>query len=281
METASSTENFQAQSNTSFPYRLAAIDLDDTLLGPDKEISAANAAAVRALQERGVRVVLASGRRHENMLRFHQQLELQGPIVSCSGALVKDAETGEILYQQLVPADLAAELVVEGAALDITIMYYRLDGVYANQRTPWTDLYQSRTGQKLNFYGDLTRLAGDTPLKIIWCDRAERVSTLLSQVRSRYTGRLEPLTTDPEYLEFLAVGADKGVGVAAVAKRYGIEPAQVVAFGDGNNDVSMLKWAGLGVAMSNARPSALAVARLVSPPGDPETSLARAIAKIL
>jgi hypothetical protein len=100
-------------------------------------------------------------------------------------------------------------------------------------------------------------------------------------MKSYYRGHLEVITTDPEFLEFTAVGVDKAVGVAAVAKRYGIEPAQVLTFKDGNNDVAMLKWAGLGVAMSNARPSAKALAALVSPARDPEVSLARAIAMVL
>ncbi|MBC7804582.1 MAG: HAD hydrolase family protein, partial [Akkermansiaceae bacterium] len=73
-----------------FPFRLAAVDLDDTLLGPDKEISAANYAAVHRLVEAGVHVVLASGRRHENMRRFYKELDLSsGWIVSCNGAMAR------------------------------------------------------------------------------------------------------------------------------------------------------------------------------------------------
>src|SRR5690349_14804347 len=93
-----------------FPYRLAAVDLDDTLLGPDKQISAANLAALRALQARGVRIVLASGRRYENMLPFHQQLDLETPIVACQGAFVKDVRTGTVLHQHGLPAELAQEI---------------------------------------------------------------------------------------------------------------------------------------------------------------------------
>ena len=69
--------------------------------------------------------------------------------------------------------------------------------------------------------------------------------------------------------------------MAAVASRYGIMPEQVMAFGDGNNDVSMLAWAGLGIAMDNGRPAAKAAAKRVSPPGKPETALARAVASIV
>lgn len=269
------------QNASLLPFRLAVVDIDDTLLGCDKQISAANAIAVRTLQEQGVRVILASGRRHENMLRFHEQLGLTGLIVSSGGALVKDAETGNILHQCLVAADLAAELAIEGTARGMTLIYYRLDGVYVREKSGWTDLYQRRSGDELKVYGDLTRLAGDTPQKVIWCEQPEQIAQLLPHMKSYYDGRLEVITTEPEYIEFTALGVDKALGVAAVAKHYGIEPAQVVTFGDGNNDVPMLKWAGLGVAMSNARPNAKAVADLVAPPGDPETSLARAIALVL
>ena len=96
-------------------FRLAAVDLDDTLLGPDKEISRANLEAVHALRARGVCVALASGRRHANMLRFHRQLGL-GPddvIVSCNGALVQTAETGRVLHERRVPYDLAREILAD------------------------------------------------------------------------------------------------------------------------------------------------------------------------
>lgn len=276
-----STENLQAQKATQFPFRLAAIDLDNTLLGPDKQISEANAAAVQALRDRGVHIVLASGRRHENMLRFHQQLGLRGPIVSAQGALVKDAETGEILHQQTVPANLAAEIVANGPTHGMTIIYYRSDGVHVRDRNEWTDLYQRRAGETVIVHGDLSDLAGDRPQKVIWCGPPEQVTALFDPMQQHYAGRLDLIITDPEFLEFTATGVHKAVGLSAVAQRYGITPAQVLAFGDGNNDVTMLQWAGLGVAMSHARPSAHAVADLIAPPGNPETDFARAVDAVL
>ncbi len=97
-----------------FPYRLAACDLDGTLLGPHKEISTANVDAVRRLQDAGARFVIASGRRHQNSLRFQRQLGLDGLMISCAGALVKDPLTEQTLREVLLPADLADELVARG-----------------------------------------------------------------------------------------------------------------------------------------------------------------------
>jgi hypothetical protein len=87
--------------------------------------------------------------------------------------------------------------------------------------------------------------------------------------------------TDDWFLEFASTGATKAAGVAAIAARYGIEQAEVLAFGDGNNDAALLAWAGLGVAMSHGRPAALAVAKMVAPAGDPESGLARAVEAVL
>jgi Cof subfamily protein (haloacid dehalogenase superfamily) len=261
-----------------FPYRLAAIDLDDTLLGPDKLVSAENAAAVHRLLAAGVRCVLASGRRHENMIRFHQRLDLRGPIVSCNGALVKDAEAGDVLREKLLPAPLAAAIVEEGDRRGVTQNYYHTDGgLYVREKTGWTDLYQSRTGSDVTVQPDLESFHGESALKIIWIDAPARIEQMREEMTEQYGEQLYITTTDPEYLEFMALGVSKAAGVAAVAERASIAPSEVIAFGDGNNDVPLLEWAGLGVAMSHARPAARAAADRIAPPGNPENDFARAV----
>ncbi len=181
------------------------------------------------------------------MLHFHRQLDLEGPVVSCNGARVKNAETSEVLHEHRVPEGLAAEVLTDGTGRGITQNFYHTDGgLYVRERTPWTDLYQQRTGSDLTFFGDLTRLAGESPLKIIWVDDGKNVAQLFPQMEARYAGRLYVTVTDPEYLEFMALGVSKAVGVAAVAARYGIARSETLAFGDGNNDVPLLEWAGRG-----------------------------------
>lgn len=266
----------------SLPYRLAAIDLDDTLLGPDKLISAANAAAVIALREAGVHVTLASGRRHENMLRFHQELGLQGPIVSCNGAQVRDAETNEVFAETLVPAALADEVIHLGDRLGMTQNYYHTNGsLYVREKDGWTELYQSRTGSDVTPTGDLVQFGGEHMLKVLWIGEPARISELYAELGPRYEGRLYVTITDPEYLEFMAPGVSKAAGLQVVAEHLHIPQSETIAFGDGNNDVPMLTWAGLGVAMDHGRPAAHAAAGLISAPGDPETGLARAIDALL
>lgn len=263
-------------------YRLAAIDIDDTLVGPDKLISEANLQAVHRLRAMGIRVVLASGRTHENMLPFHRRLGLDDYVISVNGALVKHAETEEVLLERAIAPDVAAEVVEEGLRRNLTVFCFGHHGVYVQREDHWTRSYANENNAAGLF---LANLAAGLPeprlLKITWATDPQRVMELAGEASDQYAGRLHSCITSPQYLEFAGPGSDKGAGVAAVAARYGISPVDVMAFGDGNNDVQMLKWAGLGVAMRNGRAAAHAAADRVSPPGDPETALARSISVLL
>ena len=261
-----------------FPYRLVASDLDGTLLGPHKEIGAANQAAVRHLQARGARFVVASGRRHQNSIRYYRELGLEGLMISCAGALIKDPDTEKTVREVLIPADLAAALVKEGQGSGYTVIYYHRDHLYIDTRNHWTDLYESRVGERAEMFpGDLSELWGEAALKIVWYGDPATLKPERTRLEEEYHGRLLVLATDPENLEFSAPAANKAEALAAVAAYYQVAPAETLAFGDGENDAPMLRWAGLGVAMDDGNALAKSAAGLVGPAGAPEESFARAV----
>src|SRR6201984_3730132 len=117
-----------------FPYRLAAIDLDGTLLGPDKKVSKENAASVRRLNENGAKVIIASGRRHQNSIRFQRQLELNGPIIACQGGLIRDGESGNVIEAHFLPQTVAREIVDAAEQNGVQPIYYHLDHLYVPER---------------------------------------------------------------------------------------------------------------------------------------------------
>lgn len=263
-----------------FPYKLAAIDIDQTLVGPDKRIGSANRRAVRQLMDRGCRVILASGRRHDNMLPYHRELGLEGFVVSAQGALARHETKGQVLHEAHLPPMDVVELIGQGLARRLTVMHWSHHGVAANDHTRWIDRYIEDCQDPVAVL-DLSGLFDCPAEKIVWGADPEVLAALLPEVRRRYGGRFQITLTDDFFLEFNAPAATKAAGVAAVARYYGIEAGQVLAFGDGNNDVPMLAWAGLGVAMSHGRPAARAAAGLTAPDGNPESSLARAVGVIL
>ena len=261
-----------------FPYRLAACDLDGTLLGPDKEISMANGEAVRRLQEHGARFVIASGRRHQNSVRYYRELSLEGWMISCSGALIQDPHTGQTLREVSIPAQQADELVARGQSSGFTVIYYHRDHLFVGEHNHWTELYEHRVGERAELFpGDMRELHGEAALKIVWYGEPDTLKILRPRLEQEYRDALTVLSTDAENLEFLAPAANKADSLAALCADYGVPQVETLTFGDGENDAPMLRWAGLGVAVDGADEAAKAAARLVGPPGPPEARVARAV----
>ena len=264
---------------TPFPYAMAAIDIDDTLVGPDKKIGEQNRKAVKRIQDLGCRVILASGRRHSNMLPYCDELGLIDFIVSCQGARVEHARKGQRLRLAALPRSATSSLVTEGISRGFTVMLWLTEGVFAQAHTSWVDVYHEESGDVVTIT-DLDALLDHPAEKVIWASDPARLLAVEPEIKERYEGRLSVLITNDWYLEMTALDAHKADGVAAVAAAAGIPREAVLAFGDGNNDVTMLSWAGCGVAMPHGRASAKAAARLVAPDGDPEAALARAVSQL-
>jgi hypothetical protein len=268
-------------------FRLAAVDIDDTLVGPDGVISPGNAAAVARLLAHGTRVVLASGRSHANMLPFHRALGLPpGPVISAQGAVVQDSDTGAVRFSHAIRDAELAEVTRDGRARGFAVQHYRPGGIHVDTRTRWTEYDQTRNSEPHVHVADLLTSGkqGGLPrdvAKIIWLGDPDAIAAAVADTHARYDARLAVTRTDPPYLEFSAPNVSKATALAEVAAALGATRAQVVAFGDGNNDAPMLAWAGLGVAMPHAGAMARAAADVVGPEGDPETALARAIAQVL
>ena len=266
---------------TTLPYRLGATDLDGTLLGPNKEISPDNFKAVERLRAAGLQIILASGRRHQNSIRFQRLLGLKGPIIACQGGLIRDGETGDVLEAHFISPALVREIVDIGTDAGVQVIYYHLDHLYGGAaHDRWLDLYESRVGEKPEVLPSLEQLNGQRALKLVWYGDPNILHPLRPQLESKFAGEVDVLSTENENLEFMPAGINKATALAKVIAKLRIQAREVVAFGDSENDVAMLRWAGLGVAMNHGTSSAKAAAKLVSAPGPPETAFARAVEQI-
>jgi Cof subfamily protein (haloacid dehalogenase superfamily) len=263
---------------TKFPFRLAAIDLDGTLLGPDKTISPENIAAVDRLHQSGVTVIIASGRRHQNSVRFQRQLRLSGPIIACQGGLIRDGESGNVIEAHFLPQSVTRQIIGEAEKRDIQVIYYHLDHLYVAERNnQWVHLYEARVGERAEILPNLEQLDGRRALKLVWYGDPEILNKIRPEMSAHYGEKVDILSTERENLEFMPRGINKATALAKVAAELGVRPDQVLAFGDGENDVQMLAWAGMGVAMSHGSQAAINAAKRVSPKGPPETAFARAV----
>ncbi len=260
-------------------YRIAFIDLDDTLLGPSKQISTDNQEALDCLRSAGVEIAIASGRHHRNITAL-RQLGPTGWVLSSNGSVVRHEQTGEVLAETYLDGALALELGTQAHALGLSAIGYHGDGAFVERTSEWTELYARESG----WTPKTVRFAALDPArfqKVIWAGHPERIRALAPPMQEEYSAHASVLVTNPELLEFFPRCVNKAVGAQALADRLAIPAGETLAFGDGSNDVELLRWAGLSVAMDHGRAMARHAARLVTPPGPPENAFARAVEQAL
>lgn len=250
----------------SLPFELLSLDLDLTLLDDTHRISPRNLSAVRRCHALGVKVVVTSGRMYRCTLPYVLELGAEvAPTITYNGAFIKQENTGEVLLHEHLDLSAARTLVDFCAQAGLNLNYYLDDSLYIARPNAWADLYAARTGAPLNPVDDLRVFAQRAPTKALIVDDPERIAALYAELAPQYADRAYVTISNVEYLEFMPSGVDKGKALSVVAAHYGIPREKVIAFGDADNDTPMIRWAGMGVAMANAKSGALAAADRVAP----------------
>ncbi|MCY3551158.1 MAG: Cof-type HAD-IIB family hydrolase [Candidatus Poribacteria bacterium] len=262
------------------PCRLAAFDLDGTLLNSEHKLAAKNREALQALAANDILVVLVSGRMHRSIQPISDQIGLENPIISYNGAMVRHATTGEVYHHTPVPADYAMAVVNDCIEQNLHLNFCLNDELYVAERNAWSDLYETRTGVPATPVGDLRELAGETPTKILLIHTPEKLQPLLESFQTNYAERLYVTQTQAEYIEFMNPTVTKGRALTALANQFNIPMNTVVAFGDSYNDESLLKTAGFGIAMANAVPPILACADHITTTND-DHGVAKAVRELI
>ena len=261
-------------------FKLAAMDLDGTLLGPDHTISEANALAVGRLQAAGAQVVLASGRHYTSMHKYVASLPGVQWVVSCQGGEVSDAGRTTILSRQFLQSAEVAKLTEAGRARGFSTVAYAVEGVFTDSASDYEmDFYTDLAGLRPVVLPRSELLARDI-FKVIWMGEPADLSRVAPADVTQMQG-VQAVRTNARFLEFMPAEVSKGSALATLASHLGIQPAAAVAFGDGDNDIPMFAWAGMSVAMPHSWPLARARAKRVAPDGPAETALARGVDLIL
>ncbi len=262
------------------PCRLAAFDLDGTLLNSEHKLAAKNREVLQALAANDILVVLVSGRMHRSIQPISDQIGLENPIISYNGAMVRHATTGEVYHHTPVPADYAMAVVNDCIEQNLHLNFCLNDELYVAERNAWSDLYETRTGVPATPVGDLRELAGETPTKMLLIHTPEKLQPLLESFQTNYAERLYVTQTQAEYIEFMNPAVTKGRALTALANQFNIPMNTVVAFGDSYNDESLLKTAGFGIAMANAVPPILACADHITTTND-DHGVAKAVRELI
>lgn len=228
----------------------------------DLKLDPADAAAVARAAAAGLTVVAVTGRPFPGALPWLRRLGLPGPLVCYQGAQVRSLDGG-MLLDNGVPHELAADLIRFARERDLHVQTYRDDRLLIERDRPEAREYSHHAGMELHLVPDLIEATGPTTPKVVVVAARERIEALLPEVRSAFAGRVYAATSMPTYLEMTSPAADKRKALEFLCGQLGIGPAQVAAAGDGRNDLPMIEWAGLGVAVEGSPPEVLAAADLV------------------
>ena len=210
---------------------------------------------------RGITVLIASGRMFAATLPTARQLGLDTPVICYNGAMVKHPVSGDVWMEEQVEADIAGQLMDYCRENRLQLNFYWQDLLYTAEITPWLELYRNRTGAPVKVLPDFhTALRGIAPTKLIIVDEPVTIDRLLPQMREKFGSSLYVTKSNAEYLEFLPPNANKGAALAFVAERYGVSAQETIAFGDSWNDLPMIRWAGLSIAVGNAKPEVIEAA---------------------
>lgn len=249
-------------------YRLLVADIDGTLVNREREITPPVQAAVTAAQARGVRICLATGRIWPSARQFVEGLGADPPVILYNGAMVYDFARDEVWQRVPLPIEQARD------ALRILRRHpaaqphlYVDDRVYVQKRTESTMIYQRKDNLPVEVVGDLADWLSVAPMKILIIGERPALEAVARDLDA-LPYSVNHVFSEVIYLEVLPPGISKGVALRALAERLGIERDAIIAVGDNLNDLAMIEYAGLGVAMANAPEALRSRADFVAPSND-------------
>lgn len=255
-----------------------ALDIDGTLTNDQKVVTPRTKEALFAAQRAGIRVILASGRPVQGLRALARELELDryhGLLVAYNGAHVVDAESNEGLFDQPMEPAVMRELLDHLRSFDV--IPWVTEGEYLYVEDAYRCMISHRGRErnivkyerdacdlKIREVHDLAEVLDRPQDKILTAATDTYLAAHADEMYAPFRDRLSGMFTADFYFEFMAPGINKAHALAGALPKLGIDAAEVVAFGDGQNDAAMIAWAGTGVAMANAIDETKAVADMVT-----------------
>lgn len=236
-------------------YKMVAIDMDGTLLRPDHTISERTKKTIQKAKDKGIKIVLASGRPLEGLKKYLKELDLiseEDYVLGFNGALVQNTKTKKIIKRNVLKGNDLAYLYSISKKLGVNIHAFTQEGCI----TPVMNKYSELEGTMNEIPVKVTEFNNikkeEDIIKVMMVDEPEILDKAIENLPSDVYEKYTVVKSAPYFLEFLNKDANKGEGVKALANHLNISPKEIICIGDAGNDVHMIEFAGLGVAMGNA-----------------------------
>ncbi|MFR1449797.1 MAG: Cof-type HAD-IIB family hydrolase [Beduini sp.] len=237
-------------------YKLIALDLDGTLKTSQNTIGSKTKAALLKCQELGMKIVLASGRPTPGLRHESNQLKLKendGYILSFNGAKVHSESTGEVIYEKVLTNLQAKKMIKRAKDFKLAPMTYLGNDLVSDMCEDFYVIGEAKLNDMgLKSVDDLDEFVDFDPHKVLLAADPDYVASVLDDFKTPYESELSIYRSAAHYIEIMAQNIDKATSLDCLVKHLGIKQEEVIAFGDGYNDLSMIEYAGLGVAMGNS-----------------------------
>ena len=259
-------------------YRFVAIDVDGTLLDNNKKLSPHTKDTIRRCIANGSTVCICTGRPAQTIDRFTELLGVKEcpaiqemPFILYNGAMVAVGEKHDIIFEQPLSETAGKTLLNLGQKLGSTLIAWSDNTLYVNEFNSRIENYCTITPVEPVLITDPDALAKQGITKIIWYDDAERMPDLIRALNADpIRQEVNYFTSNPLFLELVDRRCSKGLAIEQLIQHLGIRQEETIAIGDGYNDIPMLEFAGLGIAMGNAPDAVKAAADAVTDTNDNE-----------
>lgn len=245
-------------------YKAIALDLDGTLTNSDKQLSKRNKETVMQAAQKGVNIILASGRPIFGITPLAKELELErlgGYILACNGGLIIDCKNKETLYSNLLPQEAYADICRLAREAGVYALTYDNEEIVAESDTDEYVLKEARcNAATVKKVEDLEAFVDYPVTKFLVVGRHETLLPVQKALLEKHSGILNAFFSEDYFLEVVPKTVAKDKALAVLLEKIGVKQEELIACGDGMNDMPMLQYAGLGVAMENAYPKVKEIA---------------------
>ena len=275
----------QRGSRNGLAFDLGAFDLDGTVLRRNLRITNETITALQRLRDRGMRLVVATGRRFEDAREYAQRLGFAAgnPVICYGGSMVRSIN-GETLLHRTLPRELGIEVLEWAAQRDLHARVFVDGRIVTSPDTPAAlehlKRYREPGVSAIASPARWLEEGGEEPTKLVIVDYPDDIGGWLEEARSAFAGRLFVTRSLPHYVEIGGLEGSKSKALQFLCERWGIERDRVIAFGDADNDIDMLRFAGRGVAVGGMTGEVREAADEVVP-GVDEDGVARYVDKLL
>ena len=235
---------------------MVVTDIDGTIVDKDSNISLNVRKTIKKLQEKGVKIILATGRMFRATYPVLEDLNLDTPIISYQGGLIKEFYGEQkTLYAKYTNVDLAHEIIDFFRSKNTHINVYVNDVLFVEKEDEYIKKYIENRNIVYKLVDDLKKLDMNGLHKVLGIDKdSNKIKKLTEELKEKYENKLYIIRSTPYYCEVSNPEASKAAALCFLRDYWGFKPEEVLAIGDQDNDIDMIKAAGIGVAMGNGTP---------------------------